>query len=289
LAAVYNNSLKSKSGSEGMRGAELQHRPPAGPSSVLGLGAGGGTVLDESADPSVAVESQPGQVALNIITALVVGIHRLAAEAIGVALGQQGFIPQLALTTREAVLAAKTTRPDLALIDLGGSNAESTLVGLHILAESPKTKIIVVTNLGQPDEVAQVRRAGFHGWVTKQTPLVNLSAALASALQGQYAAPHSAADAGVQHSGPEKYAGRVAKQLTTREWEVLKLLARGFSNRNIGLRLSISPNTVRAHVQGILAKFEVHSRLEAVTFAARNGLVDMQESEEASTPDFRAS
>ena len=272
-----------------MRGAELQHRPSAGPSSVLGLGAGGGTVLDESADPSVAVESQPGQVALNIITALVVGIHRLAAEAIGVALGQQGFIPQLALTTREAVLAARTTRPDLALIDLGGSNAESTLVGLNILAESPKTKIIVVTNLGQPDEVAQVRRAGFHGWVTKQTPLVNLSAALASALQGQYAAPHSAADAGVQGTNPEKYGGRVAKQLTTREWEVLKLLARGFSNRNIGLRLSISPNTVRAHVQGILAKFEVHSRLEAVTFAARNGLVDMQESEESSTPDFRAS
>jgi DNA-binding NarL/FixJ family response regulator len=258
-----------------MRGAELQDIPSAGPSSSSGLGAKGGTVLDENAVPIVAVESQSGQAALNIITALVVVIHRLAAEAISVALGQRGFIPQVALTTREAVLAARTTSPDLALIDMGGSIAESTLVGLHILAESPNTKIIVVTNLGQPDEVAQVMRSGFHGWVTRQTPLVNLSAALASALQGQSAVPHGAADTEVQRSSPEKYAGKMAKQLTTREWEVLKLLARGFSNRNIGLRLSISPNTVRAHVQGILVKFEVHSRLEAVTFAARNGLVDM--------------
>jgi two-component system nitrate/nitrite response regulator NarL len=261
-----------------MRGAELQDRPSAGPSSFEGLGTGGGTALDDSAAPIVAVESQSRQAALNIITALVVGIHRLAAEAISVALSQQGFIPQLALTTREAVLAARTTHPDLALIDMGGSNAESTLVGLHILAESPNTKIIVVTSLGQPDEVEQVMRAGFHGWVTKQTPLVNLSAALASALQGQSAAPPSAADVRVERSSPEKDAGKKAEQLTTREWEVLNLLARGFSNRNIGSRLSISPNTVRAHVQGILAKFEVHSRLEAVTFAVRNGLVDMQES-----------
>jgi DNA-binding NarL/FixJ family response regulator len=264
-----------------MRRAELPGKPSVGPSSLWGLRAGGGTALDESAGPIMAGESQSGQAALNIITALVVGVHRLAAEAISVALSQQGFIPQIALTTREAVLAARTTRPDLALLDVGGSAAESTPVGLHILAESPDTKIIVVTKLGQPDEVAQVMRAGFHGWVSKQTPLVSLSAALASALQGQSAAPHEAVDAGVQRARPEEIAGNKATQLTAREWDVLKLLARGFSNRNIGVRLSISPNTVRAHVQGILTKFEVHSRLEAVTFAARNGLVDMQESQES--------
>ena len=249
----------------------------------LGSG-GGGQVLQHLPIPVRAVESQSGETGsksdVNPITALVVGVHRLATEAMSIALAQQGFAPQLAFTPSEAVLAAKATRPNLALLDMGGSNTENIRVGLHILAESPATKIIVITNVGQPDEVAEVMRAGFHGWVTNQTPLINLLAALASSLDGQSVALRSAAETGSRRSSQGMHPAQMAKQLTAREWDVLKLLARGFSNRDIGLRLSISPNTVRAHVQGILAKFEVHSRLEAVTFAARNRLVDIQESEE---------
>ena len=248
------------------------------------LGPRGAEVLQGDPIPMSTVQSHSGEPGsksgFNPVTALVVGIHRLATEAMSVALAQQGFAPQLAYTPSEAVRAAKATRPNLALLDMGGSNTENTRVGLHILAESPDTKIIVITDVGQPDEVAEVMRAGFHGWVTKQTPLINLLAALASSLDGEPVVLRSSAEAGLPRSSQETHPVKMAKQLTAREWDVLKLLARGFSNRDIGLRLSISPNTVRAHVQAILAKFEVHSRLEAVTFAARNRLVDIRESEE---------
>jgi len=63
------------------------------------------------------------------------------------------------------------------------------------------------------------------------------------------------------------------KQLTERERQVLQLLAEGSSGVQIAARLSISPNTVRTHVQSILTKLQVHSRLEAAAFAVRHGLI----------------
>jgi two-component system nitrate/nitrite response regulator NarL len=67
----------------------------------------------------------------------------------------------------------------------------------------------------------------------------------------------------------------LASQLTDREREVLRLLARGTTSPEISKRLHIAPNTVRTHIQSILAKLQVHSRLEAAAFAVRHGLVDV--------------
>ena len=65
----------------------------------------------------------------------------------------------------------------------------------------------------------------------------------------------------------------MAEQLTTREVEVLQLLSEGATSGHMAEQLSVSPNTVRTHVQGILSKLQVHSRLEAAAFAVRLGLV----------------
>jgi two-component system nitrate/nitrite response regulator NarL len=65
----------------------------------------------------------------------------------------------------------------------------------------------------------------------------------------------------------------LADQLTTREVEVLQLLAEGATSAQLAEKLDVSPNTVRTHVQGILSKLQVHSRLEAAAFAVRHGLV----------------
>ncbi len=73
----------------------------------------------------------------------------------------------------------------------------------------------------------------------------------------------------VQTSNPPLF-----EKLTTREEQVLKLLAKGHSTREIAQNLSISPNTVRNHVQHILQKLQVHTRLEAVTYAIKHGLID---------------
>jgi two-component system nitrate/nitrite response regulator NarL len=71
----------------------------------------------------------------------------------------------------------------------------------------------------------------------------------------------------------------MAEQLTYRELDVLKLLAEGVRGDAIAQRLGISKNTVRTHVQSILTKLQVHTRLEAATFAVRHGIVDPPRSE----------
>jgi two-component system, NarL family, nitrate/nitrite response regulator NarL len=71
------------------------------------------------------------------------------------------------------------------------------------------------------------------------------------------------------------HSGLLAEQLTPREREVLGLLSQGAKGSDIATDLSMSPNTVRTHVQSILSKLQVHSRLEAVAFAVNNGIIDV--------------
>jgi len=71
----------------------------------------------------------------------------------------------------------------------------------------------------------------------------------------------------------EAQSGRVSEPLTNREWEVLRLLGQGVATREIARRLHIAPHTVRSHVQRVMSKLGVHSRLEAVALARRTGLL----------------
>ncbi len=82
---------------------------------------------------------------------------------------------------------------------------------------------------------------------------------------------------GAERTDPPRPGRRplVAEQLTAREREVLALLSRGATSQTIADALGIAPNTVRTHVQNILSKLQVHSRLEAVAFAVRHGVVDV--------------
>jgi two-component system nitrate/nitrite response regulator NarL len=97
--------------------------------------------------------------------------------------------------------------------------------------------------------------------------------ALRSILDGQVVAPHRLGPASTRVSGTSD-GGFLAEQLTSRERDVLALLVQGAGSHAIASGLGISPNTVRTHVQSILTKLQVHSRLEAATFAVRHGVVE---------------
>jgi two-component system nitrate/nitrite response regulator NarL len=178
------------------------------------------------------------------------------------------------VTSGEAVLATVTAAPPtLALVDLGLPDRSGLSVGHDILEACPGTKVVVLTALDDHRTVLRAIQAGFHGYLTKGTPVTSFTSAIRSVLDGQQVFPNVSRN-GRSRGGAERDARMLADQLTAREREVLSLLVQGVSGDRLSQRLGISPNTVRTHVQSILTKLQVHSRLEAATFAVRHGVTD---------------
>jgi DNA-binding NarL/FixJ family response regulator len=182
----------------------------------------------------------------------------------------------VATTAERALSLVREHRPDLVLMDVGLPDQDGITLGRAILREAPDTKVVVLTALEDEQTVRDAIRSGFHGYLTKNTEPESFKRALASVADGQVVFQHrlgrALAPGGVEASGAEL----LARQLTSREVEVLQLLAEGASSTEISRRLAVSPNTVRTHVQGILTKLQVHSRLEAAAFAVRHGIVKMR-------------
>lgn len=219
-------------------------------------------------------DSQPSD-PLRGCRVLVVDDHQLFAETIRWLMERHGMVVSLASGAQEALHRCRQDRPDLVLLDLGLPGAEGIAVGRAILEEFPETKVVVITALRDPRMVKEALRAGFHGYLTKDLPVSRFIESLRAALADQVVIPQQLARAAsareARRESPETL---LAQQLTPREREVLALLAQGASSQAIARSLSITHNTVRSHVQSILNKLQVGSRLEAVAFAIRNGLLD---------------
>jgi two-component system nitrate/nitrite response regulator NarL len=206
---------------------------------------------------------------------LVVDAHRLFAEAIGTALSTQGFdVCPPAATASEALMTARDRMPEVVMLGTTGGDADASELGRAILQELPDTRVVVLTTAGDPDAVRDALRAGFAGYVMKDAPLSQLLATIDAILSGQVVVPHRLARAAAGARSPEeRRAQHLAAQLTGRELEVLALLASGVRGEDMADRLSISSNTVRTHIQNVLSKLGVHSRLEAAAFALQHRIV----------------
>jgi two-component system, NarL family, nitrate/nitrite response regulator NarL len=206
---------------------------------------------------------------------LLVDDHLLFADAIRPMLEPFGG-DEVEVVTRgsEAAEAVERECPDLALIDLGLPDQGGLGVGRMILERCPRAKVVALTALSDPRAVEEALRSGFHGYLTKDTPVGRFANALRSILDGQVVVPHRLGPASVRPSETSDGA-LLAEQLTPRERHVLALLVQGAGSHAIASGLGISPNTVRTHVQTILTKLQVHSRLEAATFAVRHGVVEV--------------
>jgi two-component system, NarL family, nitrate/nitrite response regulator NarL len=223
--------------------------------------------------------SAPHQEPVAEPTVLIVDDHRLFAEAITWALERLGMRVVLASNAEEALDATRRHRPSLVLLDIGLPGASGLSVGKEILRLTPDAKVVAVTALHDPGAVKEAVRLGFHGYITKDTPMERFAASIDAAIGGQLVMPHHLARVmGESPSDEERHASVLAAQLTPRERDVLDMLVEGASSARIAKRLSISPNTVRSHVQSILPKLQVHSRLEAAAFAVRHGLAELGKS-----------
>lgn len=206
--------------------------------------------------------------------------HRLFVDVIRSVLEGHGIeILAVASSVEDGLASARREHPDVVLIDLGVSDGKGISLGRTIVGEFPETKVIALTALNDSKVVAEALRAGFAGFLTKDTPLTQFVAMIEAATRGEVVIPQRLAAAVVgARSAEERHASLLAEQLSPRERQVLTLLAEGASSENIARKLSVSPNTVRTHVQSILTKLQVHSRLEAATFAVRYGIVKVTRS-----------
>ena len=194
-------------------------------------------------------------------------VHMLRAEGIDVTaiVARGGFAPETVLTHQ----------PDVVLIDLDLPDESGIAVGQKVLVAAPQTKVIALAEVDDARAMKEAMRLGFHGYMTKETSAGELIDGVRAVLGGQVVMPHRlTAQAMGARSVHEREVALMAEQLTPREIDVLSLLVDGAAGDTIARRLAISPNTVRTHVHSILTKLQVHSRLEAVTFAVRYGIVD---------------
>lgn len=205
---------------------------------------------------------------------LVVEDQQLFAEALAASLREEGAtVLDVTPSGREAVASVERECPDLVLMDLGLPDQSGLDAGREILSRHADVRIVALTSAHDPRLARAALGAGFHGFLTKDARMRDVMSTIRSVLDGGVVVPHS-----VPAHGAGRGAGASAMlsdQLTPRELEVLTLLTRGTTSPDIAAALEISPNTVRTHVQGILAKLQVHSRLEAAAFAVRNGLVEV--------------
>jgi two-component system nitrate/nitrite response regulator NarL len=209
------------------------------------------------------------------VRVLIVDDHKLFADAIRSLLEGAGMeILGVATSADDAITAARRGHPELVLLDIGLPEMSGIRLGERIIEGCPKTKVLALTALNDHNVVRGALRAGFHGYLTKDIPASQLITSIKAVLDGQVLIPHklARATAGGRSVG-ERDAELLAAQLTPREREVLALLVEGATSQAIAKTLSVRPNTARTHIQSILTKLGVHSRLEAAGFAARYGLV----------------
>jgi two-component system, NarL family, nitrate/nitrite response regulator NarL len=161
---------------------------------------------------------------------------------------------------------------DLAILDLHMPGASGFEGVRRTLARFPQTPVVVISGAAAPADVARALELGARGFLPKTMPPAVLAAALQVIAAGGTYVPTEYAATGAERRAPEPIAG-----LTRRESEVLTLLVRGKSNKEIGRALDLQEITVKLHVRNIFRKLKVRNRVEAVHAAARLGLVSAAE------------
>ena len=166
----------------------------------------------------------------------------------------------------DAIKAYRLHRPDVVVLDLRmpGLNGIETIRLLR--EEFTDVKILVFSNYASGDEVYQALRAGASGFVVKKMALDRLLEAIRKVYEGEQYVPEEIAT---------RLHGRLISQLSPRELEVLRRLARGLSNKEIGAELNVVEGTVKIHVTNILAKLGVSDRTQAILAAVKRGIIEL--------------
>jgi DNA-binding NarL/FixJ family response regulator len=213
--------------------------------------------------------SESGATGGKKIRLLIADDHALVREGLAATIGRQRdmVVAGQAANGREAIELWKESRPDIALVDLRMPEGNGVIVIREIRDLDPSARIIIQTTYDTDEEIYQAIRAGAKGYLLKDAPLEELFDSIRKVHAGETCIPPALG---------AKLASRMSGEaLTGREIDVLKLLARGRSNKEIGTDLFISETTVKTHVRSIFSKLNVMSRTEAIAAANKRGLIQL--------------
>lgn len=212
----------------------------------------------------------------NPITVLIVDDHEVVRKGVRAYLDT---LPEYkvvgeAVSGEEAIDLVTENIPDVVLMDLILPEMDGVEATRRIKNISPRTQIVVLTSYHQDEHIFPALQAGAISYILKDMKMDKLADAVRKAAQGEVTLhPRVAARVIQEIHAPEKDRFSPYTQLTEREMEVLKLIAKGMSNNKIAEELVISENTVKGHVSNILSKLHLADRTEAAVYAWQEGIV----------------
>ena len=178
---------------------------------------------------------------------------------------------------RQAVMAARKTPPDVVVMDVAMPLLNGLEATRQILKLAPTSKVLVLTSYGDDECVEQLMQAGASGYLIKQTAANDLLKAIREVQRGNAFFSPAIAKRLRDQCREAFTSGRATKkptELTSREAEVLQLIAEGFSNKQIAGELSISIKTVEKHRQQVMNKLNIHDVAGLTRYAISKGMVE---------------
>jgi DNA-binding NarL/FixJ family response regulator len=205
----------------------------------------------------------------NPIRILTVDDHPVLREGIAAVLGSEADITLVAEANngREAIEQFRAHRPDVTLMDLQMPVMNGTDAILAIRQEFPDARIIVLTTYSGDVQAVRALKAGASAYLLKNTLRKELAEAIRGVHSGQKRIPPEVAVGMAEHHSDDA--------LTEREIQVLREVAAGNANKIVADHLSISEETVKAHMRSILSKLGANDRTHAVTIAMKRGIIEI--------------
>jgi NarL family two-component system response regulator LiaR len=213
------------------------------------------------------------------ITVLIVDDHTVVRRGLTALLNTERDIEVVgeAANGREAIAEAARLKPQVILMDLVMPEMDGVTATAEIVAQQPDAHIVVLTSFGTDVKLFPAVKAGAVGYLLKDTSPEELVKAIHQAAAGESSLNPVVARRLLRELAHESPGGATPEPLSRREIEVLRLVAHGMTNEQIGEKLFISEATVRTHVSNILIKLSLSNRTQAALYALRHGIASIDD------------
>jgi NarL family two-component system response regulator LiaR len=212
------------------------------------------------------------------IRVLIADDHAVVREGLRTLIGSEAGMQVIgeAVDGIEVVVKARALQPDIIIMDLVMPRADGLEAIAEITSEIPNARILVLTSFAEDERIFSAIKAGALGYLLKDSLPRELLQSIRDVYHGKLCLHPSIAVKLIRELNDPPALPPTQEPLTARELDVLRLVARGLTNQQIGDQLTISEWTVITHVRNILGKLHLTNRTQAALFALREGIAKLQ-------------